>query len=468
MTEPSSRKLGLVGLTAIVFGSMVGGGIFALPQNVGDAACPGPVMIAWGITAIGILALVMCFKCLADTRPDLNAGLFQYAKEGWGSLAAFVIAWGYWLCAAFGNVAYAVMIIDAFGGFFPSLLEHGWQAALLGTALLWTMYVIVVNGIKTASAINTAISVLKMAAIFLIIVIMVLGFNADLFSFDVWGSFSPDLDGVGAQVKNTMLVTLWCFVGIEGAVAMGARAKRKKDVGRAGLIGFAVTWGVYVLVSLLCFGIMNRAELASLPEPSVAYVLRAVCGDWAFVMVLVTVIVSLLGGWVAWALICAQVPYQASCLGIFPGRFRHLNRHGMPGYVIFVSTAVMQIFLLMVLVAPQAYLKALDITTMMALPAYFVAALYLCKLSLKGGTVGQKVAGFAATAYCLWMMYAGGLDLLMETSIFYVMGLSIFFEMRRRVGSGRLHGREWIAVGLLGIAALASLWRLCSGDSNLM
>ena len=89
-----------------------------------------------------------------------------------------------------------------------------------------------------------------------------------------------------------MMVTLWCFIGIEGAVMMSARAKRHSDVGKAGVTGFFIAWLLYVLVSMLCFGVMNRAKLAGLDDPSVAYVLRDICGGWAYYFVVLSVIVS--------------------------------------------------------------------------------------------------------------------------------------------------------------------------------
>lgn len=38
------------------------------------------------------------------------------------------------------------------------------------------------------------------------------------------------------QVKNTMLITLWVFIGVEGAVVVSARARNKRDVGKATLL----------------------------------------------------------------------------------------------------------------------------------------------------------------------------------------------------------------------------------------
>lgn len=113
----TSKKLGLGGLVAIVFGSMIGGGIFNISQNMAQGAGLGATLISWVISGVGVLFLVLNFKVLADARPDLNAGIYQYAKEGFGNYVGFNIAWGYWLCAAMGNVAFAVMLNDSFGEF---------------------------------------------------------------------------------------------------------------------------------------------------------------------------------------------------------------------------------------------------------------------------------------------------------------------------------------------------------------
>lgn len=65
----STGKLGFWGLTALVFGLMVGVGIYNLPQNMAAVASPGAVFIAWLITAAGILPLVIAFKWLSDRYP---------------------------------------------------------------------------------------------------------------------------------------------------------------------------------------------------------------------------------------------------------------------------------------------------------------------------------------------------------------------------------------------------------------
>lgn len=107
------RKLGLTALTALVLSSMLGAGVFSLPQNMAEVASPAALLIGWSITGIGIIFLAFAMLLLTRLRPDLDGGIFTYAKEGFGDLIGFFSAWGYWLCAVIANVSYLVIVFAA-------------------------------------------------------------------------------------------------------------------------------------------------------------------------------------------------------------------------------------------------------------------------------------------------------------------------------------------------------------------
>lgn len=481
------HKLGLLGLTAIVFSSMIGGGIFNIAQNMAQGAGLGAVIFSWLITAFGILFLVLTFKVLANRRPDYNAGIYQYAQAGFGNYVGFNIAWGYWLCVALGNVAYAVMLNDSFGAFWPVFLKHGWPTIIFGLVLIWGMFFLVVRGLQTASGVNNVMTIIKFAALVLIIILLIIYFKVGLFTRDFWGHLNVDgfknLGGMGTQIESTMLVTMWCFIGIEGAVMMSSRAKRASDVGKASVLGFYLALILYALVSILCFGIMTQPEMANLDDPSVAYVLRHVCGDWAYYFVVVTVILSLLSSWVAWTLVCAQTPYGAASVQILPKQFLKMNKHDMPAYGLVASSIFMSIFMVLVCTAHNVYMAALNLTTVMVLPAYFFSGLYLWKASCQKGTLGTLTKkqrwgdlwiGIICTLYCAWCLYAGGLLLLLVTSIFYLPGTYFYYLTRRQLAPNhKLTSKEffkpyewWIFIGLIG-CTVASIILLCMNKVNL-
>ena len=65
------KKLGLSALTALVLSSMLGAGVFSLPQNMAAVASPAALLIGWGITGAGILLLAFAMLILTRIRPEL-------------------------------------------------------------------------------------------------------------------------------------------------------------------------------------------------------------------------------------------------------------------------------------------------------------------------------------------------------------------------------------------------------------
>lgn len=464
--QRAKNVLGLPSLTAIVFSSMIGAGIYNIPQNMANDSALGPVIISWLISGIGILFLVLTFKILSTVKPNLNAGIYQYAQEEFGNYIGFNVAWGYWLCAAMGNVALAVMLNDSLGYFFPALLEHGWQSVLFMSSLVWIIYWLILSGVKEAAMLNLIVSIVKFASITAIIVLLIAFFKLDLMRMDIWGHQTLNLPPIGEQIRRTMLVTLWCFIGVEGAVVIGERAKKASDIGKATIFGFSLALILYILISVLAFGSMRQSELAKLPNPSVAYVLASVVGKWGLIYVIGCVIVSILGGWISWTLLCIQVPYTAAQVKILPLRFLKENKKETPTFSLLVSTLLMQFFILLVATASSVYMAAIEIAGVMILPAYFFCGLYLTKIAFKGDVPDSerkhlpyyKFVGIVSSIFCLWMLYAGGLLLLLITSIFYLFGIWWFIEARKenKEPEEKIFSRSDFAIAAFIIVAAAA------------
>lgn len=287
---------------------MVGGGIFSLPQNMAASAGVGAVLIGWAITAVGMLTLAFVFQTLANRKPELDSGVYAYAKAGFGDYMGFSSAWGYWISAWLGNVSYFVLLFSTLGYFFPVFGEGNTVPAVIGASLvLWGVHFLVLRGIKEAAFINFVTTIAKMVPLVLFIVIAAIAFKFEVFTADIWGLGNPDLGSVMNQVRNMMLVTVWVFIGIEGASVYSARAEKRSDVGKATVIGFASVLLLLMLVNVLSLGIMNQAELAGLKNPSMAYVLEHVVGRWGAVFIAIGLVVSLAGALLSWTLLCAEI-----------------------------------------------------------------------------------------------------------------------------------------------------------------
>lgn len=334
----ASRGLGLSALTAIVIGSMIGSGVFSLPQNMAAGAGPLAILIGWGITGVGILALALVYRNLSVRTPALNAGPYAYAKAGFGPFIGFNSAWGYWISAWIGNVSYAVVLFSAMSYFVPSFGEgNTWQAIVGASLVLWLIHALILSGVKQAAFINTITTIAKIAPIVLFIGIAIVAFKIDLFSLEWNATGNVALGPILNQVKSTMLVTLWVFIGIEGASVVSANARRRKDIGTATILGFLACLSIYVLVSLLSLGILTQPELATLKNPSMAGVLEHVVGRWGAILINVALVISVLGAFLSWTMLAAEVPHVAAKDGTMPRFLGGENANGAPATSLWIT-----------------------------------------------------------------------------------------------------------------------------------
>ena len=455
-------KLRLGALTALVIGSMVGSGVFSLPQNMAAGAGPLAIMIGWAITAVGMLALVFVYQSLATRKPDLDAGPYAYAKAGFGPFVGFNSAW-------VGNVSYAVIVFSALSYFFPAFGNgNTWQAVLGASVLLWAIHILIMAGVRQAAIVNLIVTIAKIAPIVLFVGLVAVAFKVDVFNADFTGLGNAGLGSIMNQVKSTMLVTLWVFIGIEGASVFSARAERRKDIATATVLGFFTCLALYALVSLLSLGILNQPALAALKNPSMAGVLEAVVGPWGAVLINLALVVSVIGAFLSWTLLAAEVPHVAGKDGTMPKFFGHENPRGVPSTSLLITNLLVQAFLVITLFAQSTYQALFFIASAAILVPYIFSGAYAAKLAMTGESYGAgenrsgpMLLGLVATAYGLWLVYAAGLSYLFMCAILYAPGIVFFVWARRENGERIFRPVEAILAAALvavGLYAAYAMW----------
>ena len=456
------KKLGLAALTALVLSSMLGAGVFSLPQNMAAVASPAALLIGWAITGAGILLLALAMLFLTRLRPDLDGGIFTYAREGFGELIGFCSAWGYWLCAVIANVSYLVIVFSALSFFTdtPALRLFGdgntWQSIVGASVLLWLVHWLVLRGVQTAASINLAATLAKLLPLGLFVILAVIAFNFSTFRLDFTGVKLGV--PVWEQVKNTMLITLWVFIGVEGAVVVSARARNKKDVGMATLFAVLAALAVYLLVTLLSLGVVARPELAQMRNPSMAGLMVAMMGRWGEVVIAAGLIVSVCGAYLSWTIMAAEVPLLAARYRAFPKIFMRQNENSAPAASLWLTNASVQVCLVLIWATGSDYNTLLTIASEMILVPYFLVGAYLLKIAKR---LLHQVTGVGACIYGLWLLYASGPMHLLLSVVLYAPGLLVFLYARRTHRHDvALKSWEHVVIGLLLIAALPATWTL--------
>ena len=197
----SDQKMSRMQLTAMVVGGMVGAGIFSLPRTFANATGPLGAVIAWLIAGTGMYMLARVFQALAERRPDIDAGVYAYAREGFGDYPGFLSAFGYWIGSCIGNVSYWVLIKSTLGAFFPVFGDGNTAVAIAVASVgIWLFHFLILRGVQQAAFINSIVTVAKVIPILVFIVITFFAFKMDLFRFNLYGG---DLtNGLFEQVQG--------------------------------------------------------------------------------------------------------------------------------------------------------------------------------------------------------------------------------------------------------------------------
>ena len=471
-TNEADQKLSRNALIALVIGSMVGSGIFALPASFGRATGAFGAIIAWAIAGTGMLMLALVFQSLSQRKPDLDAGIYAYAKAGFGDYVGFASAVGYWIGCCLADVACLILIKATLGMFFPVFGDGSTPIAIASaTLLLWSVHVLVLRGIKGAAALNTVATYAKVIPIFLFIIVAAVTLDGDLFTANFWGTEAPDSSDVFTQVRSTMLLTVFVFVGIEGASVYSRYARNRADIGFATVAGFLTVLCLLVLVTLLSYGVLPRQSLAGLPTPSMAGVMEAMVGRWGGVFISVGLLISILGNYLSWSLLAAEVLHSAAVNRTMPSFLARVNVHHVPSGALWLTNCVIQLFLLVTWFAEYAFTLALKMTSAMTLVPYFLVAAYGLKLASQGETydaferarVVDWVRSMIATLYAVSMIYAGGLKFLLLSSILYAPGTLLFFLAKRERKEATFTPLEAVLFAAIAIAACAGVYALATG-----
>jgi APA family basic amino acid/polyamine antiporter len=326
----TTTGFGLTTATALIIGTIIGVGIFNLPTSL---AAYGPIsLISMALTTIGALALAVLFASLSRRLPA-DGGPYAYARAAYGNRVGFANAWSYWITAWAGNAAIAVgwvLYVEQFVN-----TGHKKVLSILLVLLgLWVPAAINLTGVKNMGFMQVVTTILKFFAV---------GFMATVGLFYISSAnYSPfNVSGLSAvsAIGGGMAIALFSYLGVETASVAAAKVRDPdRNIPKATVLGTLATAVVYMLSLTAVFGILPSSELANSTAPFSDAANAMFGGSWAGDVMSVLVIISGFGALNGWTMICAEMPLAAAKDGIFPERFKHISKAGVPAFGIIAST----------------------------------------------------------------------------------------------------------------------------------
>jgi arginine:ornithine antiporter/lysine permease len=329
----------------------------------------------------------------------------------------------------------------------------------------------ILRGVEQAAFINTVVTIAKVVPILVAIMAFILFFNYGKFSENFFGGVGMPEKSLLAQVRDTMLITVFVFLGIEGASVYSRFAKTRADVGTATILGFVAVTGLMVAVTLLPYATATRTDIAGVQNPSLAGALELVVGHWGAVFISIGVLISVLGAYLAWSLICAEVLFAVAKSQDMPRLFAAQNSNRVPANALWLTNIVVSLFVISTYWSRDAFNFMLDMTSVTALLPYLLVAGYGVMLARSGKGYetspsergrDQLIASLAVL-YTLVMFVAAGLKYVLLVTVLFVPGTILYFWARREQGAHLFTPTELIIFGVTVLGGAVGAYGLVTG-----
>ena len=467
--DTEKKGIGKGELIALIVSSCIGTGIFGITSDVSAAAAPGPAILAWIFAGLGFLMLVLSLNNLSEKRPDLEAGIFSYAGAGFGPMGEFISGWSYWLSAWLGNIAFATMLMASLGTFFP-VFKGGQNVPSIIVAIIfcWLLTILVNHGVETASFVNMIGTICKVLPLIIFIIIMIVSFKGGMFTADFWGRVANNASkgtttgSVWSQMKGTLMTLIWVFIGVEGASVMGHRAKSRSDAQQATLISYGLLVLAYVLISVLPYGVLTRAQLAGMGQPAIGHVLQMTVGNWGSILINVGLIISTIVSWLSWTMLPAETTMLVAEDKAMPKLWGNTNAKNAPTASLMITGVLQTIFLFSLLFTQKAYEFAYSLCAAAILFSYLFVGLYQMKYSREHGEWGQYTIGLLSAAFMFACMFLAGWQEVLLVSISFIPGFYIYYLACKENNHKMSAAEKWVMTLIL-VLSVVAIWLVANG-----
>jgi APA family basic amino acid/polyamine antiporter len=424
------QKIGLITTTSLVVGNMIGAGIFLLPASL--ASYGSISILGWLFTSAGALILAKIFSNFSKIIVNKSGGPYTYSKAGFGDFIGFLVAWGYWISCWVSNAGIALAIIGALSYFFPELNTNPILKVSLGLGMIWFFTWVNSKGIKESGRIQVITTVLKLLPLALIILL-----GAFFFSLDNFPDFNLTGESDFATFPVVAALTLYAFLGIESATIPAENVENpEKIVPKATMLGTIIVTLVYILGTVVLFGILPVEVLKDSPAPF-AEAGKIIGGEYAGYFVAAGAAISGIGALNGWILIVSQLPMAAAKDNMFPKMFKKENKKGVPYIGLIIGSVLSSIILLMNVSdgLVDQFTFVVNLTVLACLVPYlFVSASYIIVLIEKklhiNNFLKTFVLGSLGFAYSLWAIYGSEADTVFYGFLLLLLGIPFYVMMK--------------------------------------
>lgn len=289
-----NRTVGPVQLTLFGVGAVIGAGIFstigtATVGEVGVRPGAGPaLMLSFIITAIACGFTALCYAEFASMVP-ISGSAYTYSYATLGEVIAWIIGWDLIIEYAVGNIAVAISWASYFRGLLagvginiPDWLATNYRAAspevleaaphilgvpivlnLLAVFIVALITIVLIWGIRESTNFNSVMVVIKVAVLFIFIIIGFMWVKPEN-----WTPFAPNgFSGISAGAA----IIFFAFIGFDAVSTVAEETENPQRNMPIGIIASLIICTIlYIIVSAVFTGLISFSELQATPKSELA------------------------------------------------------------------------------------------------------------------------------------------------------------------------------------------------------
>ena len=425
-----NQKIGLLAATSLVVGNIIGAGIFVLPASLGKFGSIS--IVGWLFTATGALILAKIFSNFSKKLKGKGGGPYIYSKVVFGDFIGFLVAWGYWISCWVNNAAIAVAIVSALSFFFPELVTNPFYATLTGLSFIWFFTFTSSKGIKSSGNIQILTTIAKLIPLVLIIL-----FGFFIFDLEIFPEFNLTDQNDFEILPVVAVMTLYAFLGLECASIPAENIKNpEKTIPKATMAGTLISTLIYILSTIVLFGIISAENLINSPAPF-AEAGEIIGGKYFGFLISAGAAISAIGALNGWILITSYMPMTMANDRLFPKVFAKKNKKGFP-YLSLLLGSILTSFVMTMnytdgLVDRFEFLILLT-TLSTLIPYFFVSVSYILfhveKRLFKINSFRSVILGLFGSLYSLWAIFGSGIDSIVYGTILLIVGIPIYLILK--------------------------------------
>jgi basic amino acid/polyamine antiporter, APA family len=307
------RELRLRDGIALVAGTVIGSGIYLVPNSVANQLSSfSVVLLAW-LTG-GLLSLfgALALAELGAAFPDAG-GLYVYLRHAYGRPVGFLYGWGLLTLIQTGSLATLAVAFRIYMGHFVQLTLL--QQKITGIVFILILTGVNCLGVRSGKGVQNLFAILKFGGLTLMIGILFLRGHFRLLESGLWPQ--PPVHLHAPQFGIALIAILWAYEGWHMVSFAAAEFKNvQRDLPRGLIYGTLIVLVTYVLANFAYYCVLTPAQIQQ-TERVAATAVGSVSGGTAALLISMLILVSIVGASNGVILTGPRVYYAMAKEGLF-------------------------------------------------------------------------------------------------------------------------------------------------------